>query len=149
MLQVILGVIRCISDFQKPCVSKTAGLGVKDTSRSPCYPDLCGHCLPSCQAERQAPGVLVSFSLTWDPIWAKTSKRYSSLKSPLSLFNLFWFFFSVVLTKVLFWIFEILIFWFLTNFYLCLTMSAKLMKSQFVRHLSSVVRPPCGNYLWT
>ena len=60
MLQVILGAIRCISDFQKPCVSKTAGLRVKDTSRSLCYPVLCGHCLPSCQAERQAPGLLVS-----------------------------------------------------------------------------------------
>ncbi len=32
------GVIRCISDFQKPCVSKTAGFRVKDTSRSLCYP---------------------------------------------------------------------------------------------------------------
>ncbi len=31
-------VIRCISDFQKPCVSKTAGFRVKDTSRSLCYP---------------------------------------------------------------------------------------------------------------
>ncbi len=39
MLQVILGVIRytCISDFQKPCASKTTGLRVKDTSRSLCY----------------------------------------------------------------------------------------------------------------
>ncbi len=41
MLQVILGVIRCISDFQKPCASKTAGLRVKHTSRSLCYPVLC------------------------------------------------------------------------------------------------------------
>ncbi len=61
MLQVILGVIRCISDFQKHCVSKTSGLRVKDTSRSLCYPVLCGHCLPSCQAERQAPRLLVFF----------------------------------------------------------------------------------------
>ena len=38
MLQVILGVIRCISDFQKHCVSKAAGLRVKDTSRPLCYP---------------------------------------------------------------------------------------------------------------
>ncbi len=38
MLQIILGVIRCISDFEKPCVSKTADLRVKDTSRSLCYP---------------------------------------------------------------------------------------------------------------
>ena len=36
MLQVILGVIQCISDFQKHCVSKKAGLRVKDTSRSLC-----------------------------------------------------------------------------------------------------------------
>ncbi len=34
VLKVILGVIRCISIFQKPCISKTAGLRVKDTSRS-------------------------------------------------------------------------------------------------------------------
>ncbi len=59
MLQVILGVMRCISDFQKPCASKTSGFRVKDTSRSLCYPVLCGHCLPSCLAERQAPGLLV------------------------------------------------------------------------------------------
>ncbi len=59
MLQVILGVIRCISHFQKPCAPKTAGLKVKDTSRSLCYPILCGHCLPSCQAQRQTPGILV------------------------------------------------------------------------------------------
>ncbi len=30
MLQVILGDIVFISDFQKPCASKTAGLRVKD-----------------------------------------------------------------------------------------------------------------------
>ncbi len=61
MFQVILGVIQFITDFQKPCASKTAGLRVKDTSRSLCYPLLCGHCLPSCQAEHQAPGLLVEF----------------------------------------------------------------------------------------
>ncbi len=60
MLQLSLGVMTCISVFQKPCVSKTAGLSVKDTSRSLCYPVLCGHCLPSCQAERQAPGLIAS-----------------------------------------------------------------------------------------
>ena len=59
MLQVILGVIRRISDFQKLCATKTAGLRVKDTSRPLCYPVLCGHCLPSCQAEHQASGLLV------------------------------------------------------------------------------------------
>ncbi len=63
MLQVILGFIRCISDFQKPCASKTAGLRVKDTSRSLCYLVLCGHCLPSCQAERQAPGFLFASNI--------------------------------------------------------------------------------------
>ncbi len=59
MLHVILGVIRFISDFQKPCASKTAGLRVKDTSRSLCYPVLWGHCFPSCQVEHQALGLLV------------------------------------------------------------------------------------------
>ncbi len=59
MLQIIMGVIRRISDFHKPCASKTAGRRVKDTSTSLCYPVLCGHCLPSCQAERQDPGLLV------------------------------------------------------------------------------------------
>ncbi len=43
LLQVILGVIWCVPDFQKPCASKRAGLRVKDTSRSLCYPVLCGH----------------------------------------------------------------------------------------------------------
>ena len=38
MLQVILGVNRCISNIQKPCASKTVGLRVKDTSRYLCYP---------------------------------------------------------------------------------------------------------------
>ncbi len=57
-----------------------------------------------------------SFSVTWDPMEAKISKRYSSLKSLLNHFKIFWTFFSVVLTKVLFWIFEILSFRFLTNF---------------------------------
>ncbi len=33
------------------------------------------------------------------------------------LSNFSWIFFSVVLTKVVFWIFEILSFWFLTNFW--------------------------------
>ncbi len=58
-LPVMLGVIRC-TDFQKPCASKTAGLIITDTSRSLCYQVLCGHCLPSCQAERQAPGLHVN-----------------------------------------------------------------------------------------
>ncbi len=54
-----MGVIRFITDFQKPCASKTARLRVQYKSRSLCYPVLCGHCLPSCQAEHQAPGLLV------------------------------------------------------------------------------------------
>ena len=32
------GVIRCISDFQQPCISKTAGLRAKHTPKSVCYP---------------------------------------------------------------------------------------------------------------
>ena len=53
-----------------------------------------------------------SFSLTWDPIGAKTSKRYSSLKSLLNPFKPFLNFFSVVLTKAVLnvWNFEFLIF---------------------------------------
>ncbi len=47
---------------------------------------------------------------------AKILKRYSSLKSLLNPFTLFLIFFSVVLTKVLFWIFENLRFPFLTIF---------------------------------
>ncbi len=54
---------------------------------------------------------LFSFSSTWDPMGAKTSKRYSSLKSILNFSNFSWILSSVVLTKVLFWIF-------LTNMYL-------------------------------
>ncbi len=68
--------IRCISDFQKTCASKTAGLRVKDKSRSLCYSVLCGHCLPSCPAERQAPGLLVFFEL-----WAAVKKRKMSFES--------------------------------------------------------------------
>ncbi len=49
------GVIRCISDFQLPCISKTAGLGAKHTPKSLCYPVLCGLCLPSCQVECPSP----------------------------------------------------------------------------------------------
>ncbi len=56
-------------------------------------------------------------SLTWGTTGAKISKRYFSLKSLLILSNFFWKFFSVVLTKVLFWIFEILDFWFFRIFF--------------------------------
>ncbi len=62
MLREIMGVIRCISDFRKPCDSKTAGRRVKDTSRSLCYLVVCGHCLPSCQAEHQAHGLVIFHS---------------------------------------------------------------------------------------
>ena len=52
------------------------------------------------------------------PYGSQNFKRYSSLKSLLNLFNLFlnFNFLSVVFTKVLFWIFEILNFRFLTIF---------------------------------
>ena len=60
------------------------------------------------------------FSLTWDPIGAKPSKRYSSIKSRLNRFKLFLnlLLSGPELTKVLFWIFEILSFRFLTNFWI-------------------------------
>ena len=59
------------------------------------------------------------FSLIWGPMRAKVSKRYSSLKSLLYLFlNFSWGFFSVILTKVLLWILEILSLRFFTIFFL-------------------------------
>ncbi len=63
-----MGLIRCMADFQKPCVLKTAGLRVKDTSRFLCYPVLCGHCLPSCQAGHQAHGLLVFVQCDFLPL---------------------------------------------------------------------------------
>ncbi len=60
MLQVILGSFGVFPIFKKPCTTQKAGLRVNNTSRSLCYKLLCGHCLPSCQAERQAPGLLVT-----------------------------------------------------------------------------------------
>ncbi len=53
--------------LQKPCASKAASLRVKDTSRSLCYPILCGHCLPFCQAKHQAPGLLVKYKVLSSP----------------------------------------------------------------------------------
>ncbi len=59
---------------------------------------LCGHCLPSWQAERQDRDLLVfflifyeyfSFSLTWDPMGKKISKRYFSYKSQPNVLKLF------------------------------------------------------------
>ncbi len=64
------GVIRCISDSQQPCISKTVSLRAKHTHKSLCYPVLCGYCLTSCQAERQSPWA----SCFWDrglSIWDK------------------------------------------------------------------------------
>ncbi len=46
---------------------------------------------------------IYSFPLTWDPIGARTSKRYSSLQSLLIFPNLSWLFFSLALTKVPLW----------------------------------------------
>ncbi len=65
-----------------------------------------------------------SFSLTWDPMGAKISKRYSCLKSLLNLFKPFLIFLlggphqsTVFFLFFFIWIFEILSFWFLTNFW--------------------------------
>ena len=60
MLQVILGVILFISDFQKPCASKTAVVRVKDTSRSLCYPVLCGHCFHLVMQSTKPQGFLLN-----------------------------------------------------------------------------------------
>ncbi len=52
-------------------------------------------------------------ALTWNLMGAKNSKSYSSLKSLFDFFQSFSrIFFLVVLTEVMFWIFEILSFWF-------------------------------------
>ncbi len=40
------------------------------------------------------------FSLTWDPMGAKTSKRYSSYKLQPKVWNFSWIFLPMVLTKV-------------------------------------------------
>ena len=49
-----------------------------------------------------------SFSLIWDPMGAKTSKLYSSIKSLLNLFKLFLNFLPSGLTNVVlkFWVFD-------------------------------------------
>ena len=57
-----------------------------------------------------------AFSLTWDPMGAKRSKRYSSLKSLLNLFKLFLNFLLISPHKSTVLIFETVSFWFLTNF---------------------------------
>ncbi len=44
--------------------------------------------------------IFISYSLTWDSMEAKTSKRYSSLKSCLNFSNFTWSFFSLAFTKV-------------------------------------------------
>ncbi len=43
---------------------------------------------------------IFSFSLTYDPMGAKISKRYSSYKSQPNVSNVSWIFFPVVLTKL-------------------------------------------------
>ncbi len=54
-----------------------------------------------------------SFSLTWDPMGGKTSRRYSSLKWLLNPFKLFSGFSSHWSSqKYCFWIFEVLSLWF-------------------------------------
>ena len=58
-----------------------------------------------------------NFSLTLYPMKAKIPKRYSSLKSFLNRFKLFLDFLLSSPHKVLFGIFEILGFWFLTIFF--------------------------------
>ncbi len=60
----------------------------------------------------------LSFSLTWDPMGAKMSKRYTYQLQPKALI-FSWNFFSIFLTKVLFfWIFEN---WCLRFFFVSLT----------------------------
>ncbi len=79
-----------------------------------------------------------SFSLTWDPVGAKTSKRYSSLRPRLNPFKLFLNFW-MVLTKVLFWFFEILSFWSFTIFFVFINMGP--YRSQNYSSLKSLLNP--------
>ena len=81
-----------------------------------------------------------SFPLTWDPMGAKTSKRYSSLKSHLRVFfsNFFFTFSSVVVRRVLFWIFEIWSFRFLALLD-CVSRANSVARASVVRR-PSVVR---------
>ena len=55
------------------------------------------------------------FSLTWDPMVAKISKRHSSFKSRSNV----WVFFSMVLTNVLLWSYDILHFFRKFHFHHC------------------------------
>ncbi len=59
-----------------------------------------------------------SFSLTWDPMGAKIQNATPPSNHFWICSTFSWIFFSVVLTKVLFWLFEILNFRFLTNFWI-------------------------------
>ncbi len=61
-----LGLINC----------QTLGFGAPCSPKYLCYPVLCGNCLPSCEPERQSLCLVFSFSLTWDPMGVKISKRY-------------------------------------------------------------------------
>ena len=89
-----------------------------------------------------------SFSLTWETKGAKTSKRYSSLKSVVNPFKLFFDFSSQWSSqKVLFWIFEILSFRFLTNFFFKFTIVPKnpiIWKTEWNLGLTG----ECSVYTW-
>ena len=102
---------------------------MKDTSGSACYPVLCGHCLPSCQTERQAPGLLVF-----------ASKRYISLKSLLNPFKHFLNFLLSCPHKRTVLDFEILSFWFFRIFFFVFVnmgpFSSQNFKTLLLRQLS-------------
>ncbi len=58
-------VFRCISDFRQPCILKTTGRSAKRRPKPLCYPFLCAHCLPCCQADRKNPlGILLNMLKT-------------------------------------------------------------------------------------
>ncbi len=61
--------------------------------------------------------ILISHFVNMGPCGIENSKHYSSYKSQPKVFKLFLNFFLMVLKKVLFWIFEILSFRFLTIFF--------------------------------
>ncbi len=67
---------------------KKAGLRAKHAPKSLCYPVLCGHCLPSCQAERQAPGLLVLASDSLDSRYSIHSHKPIRINSSIVFFFL-------------------------------------------------------------
>ncbi len=97
MLHVILGVIRCISDFQQPCVSKTVGFRAKHNLNLyviQFYVVIVCHLVK--QRAKPLGFLFSSFALTWGIV----SKCYAFYKSQVKVLKLLLIFSSMVLTKL-------------------------------------------------